>query len=214
MLEKDHGVSVAPQTVRNRINESGLNGRESRKKPYLSKKHKRIRLQYARSYASYTVEDWKKVLFSDESSVEKHGTSDVGALQICDRNGNAQYYMEILEDNIDATKEVLCLPDDNEFLDDVASCYRAKTVKEYLRLKGINLFKHPAQSPDLNPIENLWANVKAQLYQRPATTKEELAERIKEIWYDIDQQQVQNRVLSMPARIRAVIEARGGPTKY
>ncbi|DAZ98244.1 TPA: LOW QUALITY PROTEIN: hypothetical protein N0F65_011712 [Lagenidium giganteum] len=266
MLEKDHGVSVAPQTVRNRINESGRNGRASRKKPYLSKKHKRIRLQYARAYASYTVEDWKKVLFSDESSVEKHGNSGrqlvwrprgcafdqryltptfksqresvmrylsptfksqresvmvwgcmswegVGALQICDRNVNAQYYMEILEDNIDATKEVLCLPDDTEFLHDGASCHREKTVKEYLRLKGINLVKHPAQSPDLNPIENLWAHVKVQLYQRPATTKGELAERIKVIWYDIDQQQVQTPVLSMPARIRAVIEARGGPTK-
>ncbi|DAZ99844.1 TPA: hypothetical protein N0F65_008587 [Lagenidium giganteum] len=163
MLEKDHGRSVAPQTVRNRINDSGLNGRASLKKPYLSMNHKRIRLQGCAFDQRYLTPTFK----SQRESVMVWGCMSwegVGALQICDRNVNAQYYMEILEDNLDATKEVLCLPDDTEFLHDGASCPRAKTVKEYLRRKGINLVKHPALSPDLNPIENVWAHVKAQLY--------------------------------------------------
>ncbi|DAZ98321.1 TPA: hypothetical protein N0F65_008907 [Lagenidium giganteum] len=171
MLKKDHGVNVAPQTVRNRINESGLNGRASRKKPYLSKKHKRIRLQYARAYVSYTVEVWKKVLFSDESSVEKHGTS---GQQWVWRPRGCAFDQRYLPPTFKSQREsVMDWGYDTEFLHDGASCHRAKTVKEYLRLKSIKLVKHPAQSPDLNPIENLWAHVKAQLYQRPATTKEE-----------------------------------------
>ncbi|DAZ94294.1 TPA: hypothetical protein N0F65_012063 [Lagenidium giganteum] len=74
-LEENHGVSVLPQTIRNRMRAADFHGRAKRKKPYLTKKHKTKRLEYARKYAQYTVEDWKKVLFSDECSVEKSGST-------------------------------------------------------------------------------------------------------------------------------------------
>ena len=48
----------------------GLNGRKPRKKPLLTKMHKEKRLHWAKKHLSWTVDDWEKVLFSDESPFE------------------------------------------------------------------------------------------------------------------------------------------------
>ncbi|KAG2767600.1 hypothetical protein PC129_g5108 [Phytophthora cactorum] len=68
MVKEDHGVTISKQTVRNRIKAEGFNGRAARKKPHLTKKVK-ARLEYANTMLKYKEKDWKKVIFSDESSV-------------------------------------------------------------------------------------------------------------------------------------------------
>nr|CCA24074.1 AlNc14C221G9100 [Albugo laibachii Nc14] len=45
---------------------------------------------------------------------------------------------------------------------------------------------HPPQSPDLNPIENLWTVMKAELHKNPASSIHDLKVKLKEIWYSID----------------------------
>ena len=64
-------------TVRNRLKATGLNGRSSRKKPYLSKVHKSKRLAYAKRMlaALPREEDWANVLFTDEASVQINGST-------------------------------------------------------------------------------------------------------------------------------------------
>ena len=58
------GVSASARTVRRRLLEDGLVSRRAAKKPLLSRKTIRDRLQKDRDW---TAEDWGKVLFSDES---------------------------------------------------------------------------------------------------------------------------------------------------
>lgn len=58
---------ITPKTVGNRLKEVGLNGRVARKKPLLSKKNRKARFYWAKVHRCLTVEDWKKVIFSDES---------------------------------------------------------------------------------------------------------------------------------------------------
>jgi hypothetical protein len=45
----------------------GLNARAKQKKPFLSKKHRKLRLKFAKSCRNWTVEDWHKVIWSDET---------------------------------------------------------------------------------------------------------------------------------------------------
>jgi len=74
----------------------------------------------------------------------------------------------------------------------------------------------PSNSPDLNPIENLWHILKANIRKRKhqARTREELIQVVMEEWEKLDMTMVNNLIDSMPRRMQAVIDAKGGPTKY
>jgi hypothetical protein len=74
-LQNHHGTHVGIQTIRNRLNELGFNGRIARKKPFVSRVNRLKRLRYAKSLESSTLEDWKKVLFTDESSFNVKGSN-------------------------------------------------------------------------------------------------------------------------------------------
>jgi transposase len=58
---------VSVTSVKRRLKEVGLNGRVLRKKPLLSAKNKKARYQWAKDHLDLTVEEWKKVNFSDET---------------------------------------------------------------------------------------------------------------------------------------------------
>lgn len=68
------GVRVSSRTVRNRLCEVGLNARRPRKKPLLTKKMRLQRLEWAREHEGWTKNMWNKVIFSDESKFNLHGS--------------------------------------------------------------------------------------------------------------------------------------------
>jgi transposase len=75
----------------------------------------------------------------------------------------------------------------------------------------------PSQSPDLNPIEHMWALVKRRLndYDTPPSSMQELFERVTDVWYyKITKEECLNVIDSMPLRCEAVIKAKGRWTDY
>ena len=74
----------------------------------------------------------------------------------------------------------------------------------------------PAQSPDLNPIENLWDELDRRLRARSScpTTKSDLTNALLEEWSKIPINTLLNLVESLPRRVEAVIATKGGPTSY
>ena len=73
----------------------------------------------------------------------------------------------------------------------------------------------PSQSPDLNPLENLWHYIKVRLRKRSKTKSEaKLMEHVNEVWRDIPQRLLNTLIESMPRHVKAVIKAKGGHTKY
>ena len=74
----------------------------------------------------------------------------------------------------------------------------------------------PANSPDLNPIENLWHILRSNIRKRKVQprNKQALIEALQEEWGKIDIEKVNNLCLSMPRRLQMVIDKKGGSTKY
>ncbi|KAH9085146.1 hypothetical protein LEN26_020630 [Aphanomyces euteiches] len=74
-LEIFHDVIVSEETVRRRLRDFGLNGRAARKKPFISKANRLKRLAFAKKHLLWSPEDWKRVLFSDESPFNLTGSN-------------------------------------------------------------------------------------------------------------------------------------------
>ncbi len=126
---------------------------------------------------------------------------------------NAQVYIEILDTFLIASIEKK-FGDNVIFQDDNASWYRAKSVKAFLQERHINSMTWPANSPDLNPVENLWWKLKKLVHDKAPSCKADLSTAIQQSWNQLDEAYCFSLVKSMPQRIQAVIKARGGATKY
>lgn len=87
-------------------------------------------------------------------------------------------------------------------------------VKNFFADRKIDVMVWPAQSPDMNPIENLWKIVKDKIGPNKSRNKEELWAKIQEVWYDIPVSTCQKLVESMPRRCQALLKNRGHATKY
>ena len=79
---------------------------------------------------------------------------------------------------------------------------------------------HPLpQSPDLNPIENLWdqldRNIRTTSHNiRTIRTITELKERLLEEWKSIPQEYLKKIICNMPKRLYEVIKQKSQPIKY
>jgi hypothetical protein len=94
--------------------------------------------------------------------------------------------------------------------------HTAKKTAKWLFDQGIPTLKWPAQSPDLNPIEHVWAELERRLAKYPnrPRIKGELWERLQAEWAKLDTGYITRLYESMPRRVRAVCAAHGGSTKY
>lgn len=88
--------------------------------------------------------------------------------------------------------------------------WRKKDKKVREELKIVN-FPHPAHSPDLNPIENMWAIVKGKLrkLKRAPTSKEALWRAIEAAWEAIPITTEYKLVHGMNKQLELLKRARG-----
>jgi transposase len=61
------GVDLSPRSVQRRLKEVDLVSRYARRKPLLTAKHKKDRMEWAKRYENWTQQDWEKVIWSDEA---------------------------------------------------------------------------------------------------------------------------------------------------
>lgn len=73
-LQDENLANVSRSSVTRKLHDVGLFGRIGIKKPLISKKNKKARLQFAKDHQNWTVEDWKRVAFSDESKFNLFGS--------------------------------------------------------------------------------------------------------------------------------------------
>jgi transposase len=65
---------LSTKTVQQHLKEANLKPVVKRKRPFLSKRHRRERLDWAISHQDWTVEDWKVVVWSDETKINRLGS--------------------------------------------------------------------------------------------------------------------------------------------
>ncbi len=241
-------VKASRATTHRRVKEFGYSCRIPLVKPLLNHRQRQRRLTWAKEKKNWTVAQWSKVLFSDESMFcisfvnqgprvwrkggEAHSPScmkssvksvmiwgamssaGVGPLCFLKTNVTSPVYQEILEHFMLPSADQLFKYTDFIFQRDLAPAHTAKSTKSWLNDHGVGVLDWPANSPDLNPTENLWGIVKRKMRNKRPTNADELKATVKETWASIPPQQCHKLITSMPRRIEAVIKAKGAPTKY
>ena len=133
------------------------------------------------------------------------------------RGFTARKYRDLLQEHLGTV-----LDHDSIFMQDNASIHTAHIVGEWLDEHAIQVMDWPPYSPDLNPIENIWALLKQKIYElRPDLIEHSniamlsvLQETAIEAWESLEEEVLNNMAISMRKRCQAVIDADGWYTKY
>lgn len=244
--------NVSKRTIRHRLSaELNLPARRPFKKPLVTEKMRKKRIEFCKKHQDWTEEQWTQVMFSDESMFRQfsdvklfvrrptssnptnpkytcktvkhspsvmvwgcfsaHGLGDLYFLPKGETM-NAKKYLNVLDESL---INFMIIHQCTIFQHDSAPCHTAKSVKQWLGSKNIQLLDWPGNSPDLNPIENLWMLIKKRVSAKNCSSLDGLKNAIRHVWCtEITSGLCENLAKSMPKRISAVLKNKGYPTKY
>lgn len=135
-------------------------------------------------------------------------------LQFLDHNVNQWTYMDTMDAHIPHME--LCHPDGFIYQQDNAPAHTAFLTMCHLnrKLGPGNVMKWPANSPDLNPIENLWGIIKRKLQSTEFDNVAEWRQAINEEWERISDQTLESLINSMKNRVQQCLDRGGKRVDY
>jgi transposase/predicted transcriptional regulator len=239
--ENSSSVDVSSRAVRLALNEMSYKNDLPKGVPMLTEVQKTKRLTWCKKNSKRR---WEKVIFSDETSIEldrcktrrwhpkgkrpKVGKtkfsrkimfwSAIGAnckapLIVLKGTVNTDKYIELLESHFLPWFRENC-PATHTFQQDNAPAHKSKRSIAFINDQNLKLLDWPANSPDLNPIENIWSVLKNAVEKRSPKTLEELERAAIEEWDKIDQQTIRKTIKTMNRRIDQVLERKGEKCEY
>lgn len=127
---------------------------------------------------------------------------------------DARHYQSILALNLVSSAHQFWSRGQWWYQQDNASPHTAYTSQAWFHNHGIDLIDWPAWSPDLNPIENLWNDLKRRVYSHHARTMEELEHWIGIEWQATDLKFISHICRSMPRRLQLLLDNNGHKISY
>ncbi|CAJ0951270.1 unnamed protein product [Ranitomeya imitator] len=123
-------------------------------------------------------------------------------------------YLEILAKNLRSSIKDLKMGRHFIFQQDNDPKHTAKKTKAWFKRQKIKVLQWPSQSPDLNPIENLWKELKIKVHMRHPKNLDNLEKICMEEWAKITPETCAGLIRSYKRRLLAVIANKGYSTKY
>ncbi|KAI6660243.1 hypothetical protein LOD99_10441 [Oopsacas minuta] len=122
---------------------------------------------------------------------------------------NAELFVKILEVHLHAQAHVFH-QDDWFLVQDNDPKHTAKMTKAWMEKNMPNKkINWPSQSPDINPIENLFVWVKQKLLKKGPKNITQLKKEFTDLWENINGNFLENYWRSMPKRCQLVIDNDG-----
>jgi hypothetical protein len=106
----------------------------------------------------------------------------LGSLHVCQGTINSQAHISILQQHLLRTAASWFPDSPWTLLQDNAPCHNSRLTKKWLQDHDVQLMSWPANSPDLNPIENLWGMLKQKLRKTNSSSKAHLIEKTLNVW--------------------------------
>ncbi len=127
-----------------------------------------------------------------------------GELQFIKGSMNANMYCDILKQSMIPSLRRLCR----------RQCSNMITSTALLKKLRVKVMDWPSMSPDQNPVEHLWGNLKWKVEERKVSNIHQLCDVIMEEWKRTPVATCEALLNSMPKRVKVVLENNGGHTKY
>jgi len=231
-------------TIRRRLHEQDVVLKRPVAKPMLTAAHKQKRLAFARANKdrdwthvnfsdekSFVLENNKGKIWAEKHerptrSTIKHppkvhvfasfGFDGLGNLRLFEENLDADLMVEILGrtllpslGNTNSTPRANIL-----IYHDRDPKFTSRKVKQFLADNNLTDIGAPPQSPDFNPMENVWHLLQSRVEKTWCQDLAALKRKIRNEWKKIEKTTLEKLVNSMPRRMKACIGAKGGTTKY
>lgn len=235
-------VGISHSTVIKILNSKGMSYKSRNKKLFISTDNRKKRVDFAKDMQQ-RADEWKSTIITDEASFllnksrpgkvwtanpeEENaswlygptvhcwgGISARGALklEIFEKNLNAPAYIDIMRRKIPEIERLY--PDGWQWQQDGSGVHRASTVTIFIAQNMPQKMDWPPYSPDLSPIENIWAWLKSQVAKDVPKNVESLKKSIKRHWESMDVEFLAPYFDSMPNRMDMVIKNKGFKIKY